>query len=84
MDRHQLRCSSPKDDYGKLWEVACNDVWFATNNKLLERTWTVIFVLINISILCCAASCFKKWLRLRKEAESEDERLQNLETTREM
>lgn len=87
MDRSQLRCSSPVDDYGKQWELACNDIWYATNrkSKLLERMWTIaMVVLINISIIFCAASCFKKWLRYRKDAEREDERLQNLETAREV
>lgn len=87
MDRSQLRCSSPKDDYGKLWEDACSELWYSDNRKsrLLERIWTIaMVVLINISIIFCAASCFKRWLRYRKEAEREEERLQNFETAREV
>lgn len=82
-----MRCSSPRDDYGELWEAACADVWitYSQKSRLLERVWTVAMViLINISIIFCCASCFKKWLKYRKESEREDERLQNLETAREV
>lgn len=87
MDSNQLRCSSPIDDYGKPWEVACNDAWYSNYhpNKLIERIWTITMViLLNIGIVVCAAQCFKKWVKRRKEAEREEERLQNLETTREV
>lgn len=87
MDRSQMRCSSPREDYGKLWEVACYKIWNTTKDKsrLLQRMWTITMViLINVTLVFCAFSCLKKWLRYRKNAEREAERLQNTETAREM
>lgn len=87
MDRTQLRCNSPENVYGKLWEVACNSEWYPKTRKMstVEKVWTITMVfLINLTIVSCAVTCFKKWMHRREVAQAEEERLRHLEMTREL
>lgn len=86
-DRTQLRCHTPEPAHGKLWEVQCYNDWYLTERKMnpIEKIWTItMVVLINVTIIYCAISGLKRWIRYRKKIEEERQRQENLETTREL
>lgn len=86
-DRSQLRCFSPKSAYDEIWESACYSDWY-TNQKqpdVVSRIWTITMVfLVNVTILYCGISGFKRWISYRREVEEEQRRRSNLETSREL
>lgn len=72
---------------GLLWEDACMDEWNPQEKRarITERIWTItMIILINVSFFLCAHSCLKRYRRKQREAREEEERLQNLEMSREL
>lgn len=86
-DPSQFRCYSPGDPYGVLWEVACFEYWDETPRRksAFERVWTILMaVVIIIVIVYSAIYTLRWWVQYRKEAREEQQRQENVETTREL
>lgn len=86
-DRSQLRFFSPKSAYDELWDSACYHDWYANQNhpELVSKIWTITMVfLVNVTILYCGVSGFKRWISYCKEVEEEQRRQNNLETSYEL
>lgn len=86
-DRSQLRCFSPESAYDEVWESACYRDWYANQKQpdVVSRIWTVTMVfLVNVTILYCGISGFKRWISYRRDVDEEQRRQSNLETSREL
>lgn len=85
-DRSQLRCySSLHGSHGVLWEVACSDEWDGTHRRFgaAETVWTMaIVILILVSVLYAVVYGVKLWLKCRRDLEEDEQRQENLETSR--
>lgn len=86
-DRLQLRCISPKTLYGKLWEDACYNDWYASTKQpdLISKISTILMVVfVNLMIMYIAIFAIKRWINYRREVGENQRRQENLETTREL
>ncbi|XP_031629345.1 insulin-like growth factor-binding protein complex acid labile subunit [Contarinia nasturtii] len=86
-DPSQFRCYSPKNALGEMWEVACSAYWNERPRKMtsFERVWTIfIAILLAITIVYSVICGIKWWIQYRREARDEQQRQENLETTREL
>ena len=73
--------------FGKLWENACFDVWYTNSRQMstVEKVWTVMMIIILIaSANFCVVLGIKKWIKGRKEAQEERDRMDTIEDAREM
>ncbi|XP_030371789.1 insulin-like growth factor-binding protein complex acid labile subunit [Scaptodrosophila lebanonensis] len=67
-DRNHLRCGSPANNYGKLWENACMGVWMANvRSSHAEEVWSNILIgIIVIGAIILIYSCLRKAVRKHK------------------
>lgn len=77
-DRGHLRCASPEEYYGALWEMACFHYWIQNSRPLgtAEKVWTIVLVglLVFAGSLCMIMSvrkCIEGRAMTRREAERE-------------
>lgn len=83
----QFRCFSPGNANGVPWEVACAHEWDVSMKKatMVEKIWiSTMSILIVIAILFSAVKGLTWWIQYRKEICEEQQRQENLETTREL
>lgn len=85
-DRSQLRCySSTHGSHGVLWEVACSNEWDGVQRKYgaAEKVWTMaVAILVAVSVLYSVVYGVKLWIKCRHEHDEDEQRQENLETTR--
>lgn len=70
---------------GILWEVACSDEWDGAHVKFgaAEKVWTLaVMTLILVSIMYSVVYGAKLCIKCRRDGEEEEQRQENLETTR--
>ncbi|XP_053964918.1 insulin-like growth factor-binding protein complex acid labile subunit [Anastrepha ludens] len=78
-DRNSVRCASPSHFYGKTWEGACANVWVPSGRtSRAERAWTTIMLcLLAIGVGTLIFTCFKKFVKSRKQRRNRNEYRQN-------
>lgn len=83
-----LRCISPEEVYGLTWDTACGNEWLSRNNAaagIAQKVWTFLFLgIIVLSGFLCLVMSIRRCIEGRKLTRREEERLQNLEESREM
>lgn len=86
-DASQFRCYSSGNAYGVLWEVACSNYWDVIPRRIsaFEKVWTTIMsILIVIILMYSAVYGLRWWAQYRKETRQEQQRQENIETSREL
>lgn len=83
-----MKCSTPENVYGAAWDVACFSAWYAQSNMTMgttQKVWT--FLMVTVLMFCgsvCLFMSIRKCIDGRKMTRREEQRLQNIEESREM
>lgn len=86
-DRSHLRCASPEEFYGTMWEMACFNQWVQTERPLgtAEKVWTIVLIgLFLFAGSMCLIMSLKKCIEGRALTRREAERQAFLEEQRDV
>ncbi|EDW08371.1 uncharacterized protein LOC6578526 [Drosophila mojavensis] len=74
-DRHNLRCASPANFYGQLWDYACLSDWtVSARNSSGEKVWsTIMLSILGLGLLALLFGCFQKMMRKHKQRQNRRE-----------
>ncbi|XP_017959754.1 uncharacterized protein LOC108653622 [Drosophila navojoa] len=74
-DRHNLRCASPANYYGQLWDYACLSDWtVSARNSSGEKVWsTIMLSILGLGLLALLYGCFQKMMRKHKQRQNRRE-----------
>lgn len=83
-----MRCHSPDEIYGLSWESGCAVIWYPSRSAAMgtaEKVWTILMLTIVILV---GGTCFiisvRKCVAGRKLTQREEERLRNIEESRDV
>lgn len=87
-DHIHLRCNSPEETYGLTWDMACANEWYTDHSQVIgtaQKVWT--FLMVGILIFTgsvCLIMSIRRCIEGRRLTLREEERVRNLEESREM
>lgn len=70
-----MRCASPANYYGQLWDYACLSDWtVSARNSSGEKVWsTIMLSILGLGLLALLFGCFQKMMRKHKQRQNRRE-----------